>query len=62
MHVFVPQWVAWDQTGFVGSKLGHNWVKTGSNIGHVGHPGHVERSVGHVGAMCHVGHWASEFV
>ena len=58
----VPQWVGWDQTGFVGSKPGHYWLVFRSTMGHVGNLGHVEGSVGHVGPMGHVGHWASEFM
>ncbi len=58
----MPQWVSWDRTGAVGSKSGHEQVKTGSNVGHIGHLGHVEGSVSQVSPMGHVGHWAREFM
>ena len=48
--------------GQTGSQMGQNWIKHESNVGHVGHPGHVYRSVGHVGPGGYVGHWASEFM
>ena len=43
-------------------KAGSQSGQTGSNMDHMGHPGHVEVSVSHVCPMGHVGHWASEFV
>ena len=54
----MPQWVSWGLLGQNRIKP----VKTGSNVGHMGHPGHVEGSVSHVGPMGYVGHWASEFM
>ena len=51
-HSLGPKWV----------KPGHNWVKCGSNVGHLGYLGHVYGSVGHVAPKGHVDHWASEFM
>ena len=48
--------------GQKGVKLGHKWVKHRSNVGYVGRPGHIDGSLGHVGPMCHVGHWVSKFM
>ena len=42
--------------------LGQNQFTYGSNVGYVGCPGQVEGSVGHVGLMGHMCHWASELV
>ena len=58
----MPQWVRWDQVGQNQIKMCPNWVKRWSNVDHMGHPGHVEWSVGHVGPMGHVDHWASRFM
>ena len=50
------QWVGWGLICQNWVIKGPNWVKRGSNVGQ------VEGSVGHVGPMGHVGHWASEFM
>ena len=56
----MPLLVGWGLTGSVGSELGHIWVRSGSNVGHVVCLGHVKGSIVQVGEMGHVGHWASE--
>ena len=38
------------------------WVNHRSNVGRVGHLGHFEAAVGHLGPMGHVDHWAREFM
>ena len=47
----MPQWVSWVYNGQTGSQSSHKWVTCGSQVGHVGCPGHVDGSVGHVGPM-----------
>ena len=58
----MPQWVSWDQVGQNRVITDQNWVKHGSNVDHMGRPGHVEGFAGHVGSMGYMGHWASEFM